>query len=225
MSVLLLRIGFYIRTFYQRWRRLLIHFAGLTGAKNYDRYFPAESVREWWADLLCYLADIFAVPELYETIMGAVKWKIRPLTEKEKALCISLFGNSIDVRLVRVDDRASIGLRKLALAYVSFNTINYRKKIRTAILVHELVHVWQYQQFGSVYISKALKAQKSEEGYDYGGVSRLYQMMLSDKQLTNFNFEQQADIVEDYYKMLKTGEAFDLRSQAYHYFGSQVMET
>ena len=223
MSGRLLRIGFYIRTFYQRWRRLLIHFAVLTGTKQYDRYFRAESLWEWWADLLCYLADIFAVPELYESIIGIVKWNIRALTEKEKDLCTSLFGNSIDIRLVRVDDRAKIGLKKLALAYVSFNTINYRKKIRTAILVHELVHIWQYQQFGSVYISKALKAQKSEEGYDYGGVSRLYQMMLSGKHLTDFNFEQQADIVEDYYKMLKTGEAFDLRSQAYHYFGSQVM--
>lgn len=224
MSGLKSRFLFYFRTFYKRWQRLFFHFASLFTSTKYQGYFKAESIREWSSDLLCYLMDIVAIPEFYESIFNLFKPNIRPLTELEKAICTKYFGNNIDINLVRIDDKARIGLQKLAIAYVSFNTINYRKKIRTAIFIHELVHVWQYQQFGAVYISKALKAQKSTEGYDYGGVSRLYQMMLSGRKITDFNFEQQADIIEDYYKLHKEDTAFDIRTQAYQYFAEQVKE-
>lgn len=71
-----------------------------------------------------------------------------------------------------------------------------------ALLIHELVHVWQYERLGSVYIPLALKAQHSKEGYDYGGVQALQQALATGRDLLDFNLEQQADIVADYFCLL-----------------------
>ena len=65
----------------------------------------------------------------------------------------------------------------------------------------ELVHIWQYERFGSVYIYYALMAQKSLMGYNYGGASALSDAINTGKQLKDFNFEQQGDIIEDYYRI------------------------
>jgi hypothetical protein len=59
------------------------------------------------------------------------------------------------------------------------------------------VHVWQYEQFGSYYIYKALSAQNSEEGYNYGGIKELDRCIARKGSLLDYNFEQQASIIED----------------------------
>jgi hypothetical protein len=89
--------------------------------------------------------------------------------------------------------------RQKATAYVSFHTINFYNTITKSTLIHELVHVWQYERYGSAYISEALWAQHWGGGYDYGGISPL-RMYSEGKGLAAFNFEQQADIIEDYYR-------------------------
>lgn len=70
------------------------------------------------------------------------------------------------------------------------------------VLIHELVHVIQYQQHGSPYLLRALVAQYSREGYHYGGVSTLRKMRRNGQGLSAFNYEQQAAIVEDYARLL-----------------------
>jgi hypothetical protein len=55
--------------------------------------------------------------------------------------------------------------------------------------------VWQYQQVGSRYIPRALYAQRTREGYNYGGVMALERA----KGWADFNYEQQAEIVADYF--------------------------
>ncbi len=57
---------------------------------------------------------------------------------------------------------------------------------------------------GSVYIPRALRAQFSTEGYDYGGLANLLLAVRSGKKLDDFNLEQQGDILADYYR-LKSG--------------------
>ena len=57
---------------------------------------------------------------------------------------------------------------------------------------------------GAVYIPRALRAQYSNVGYNYGGVSNLRSFLKKGKDLHAFNLEQQADIVADYY-LIKDG--------------------
>lgn len=185
--------------------------------------FPPQSVLEWVVDAGFYMMDIVAMPEVYELVFSIIKRKTRPLTTQEKALAKSIFGNSIQYDLVKVDSKARFGTKKIALAYVSFNTINYLRKIDKAIFIHEMVHIWQFQQFGSIYIARAIKAQKSKEGYDYGGVANLYQVMLKGGSLLDFNFEQQADIIEDYYRIRENPTAdAPMNLSVYAYFAKEV---
>ena len=61
------------------------------------------------------------------------------------------------------------------------------------ILVHEAMHIWQYCQVGACYIPRALLAQRSEMGYNYGGLKAL----INYPSIQYFNYEQQADIIMD----------------------------
>ena len=45
--------------------------------------------------------------------------------------------------------------------------------------------------------------------YDYGGVTNLYKGMLNGKKITDFNFEQQAEIMEDYYVLLSSHQPYN----------------
>ena len=84
----------------------------------------------------------------------------------------------------------------LAQAYVLFNSINYDRYIDEATLVHETVHIWQYQNVGSMYLGRALLAQRLKDPYDFGGVVQLYNDVIRQKPFLSYNFEQQGAIIE-----------------------------
>ncbi len=171
-----------------------------------------------------YIMDVIAIPEIYQIVMRLFNWNTRQLQEDEILLAKSIFGNNISYDRVRINSTAKFGIKKIAIAYVSFNTINYDKKIKKEIFIHELVHIWQYQHFGSIYIARAIKAQRSKEGYDYGGPSTLYTMMLKGARLIDFNFEQQADIIEDYYKLTTNPDkAGPMYLNIYQYYAEQLV--
>ena len=194
------KILYYLRELPVRFKRLWRHIL-FPIYRPWSNDFPPKTILEWFADAGFYIMDIIAMPEVYETVFSVIKRTTRPLTVQEKAMAKSIFGSSINYDLVRVDGAAKFGTKKIALAYVSFNTINYLRQIDKAIFIHEMVHIWQFQRFGSIYIARAIKAQRSKEGYDYGSVANLYQVMLKGGSLLDFNFEQQADIIEDYYRI------------------------
>ena len=73
--------------------------------------------------------------------------------------------------------------------------------MQNSTFIHELTHIWQFEKMGSVYIPRALRAQQSPLGYDYGGVSALKICREKGKSFLSFNFEQQGDIVSDYYRI------------------------
>ena len=64
-----------------------------------------------------------------------------------------------------------------------------------------MTHVWQYQKMGAIYIPHALRAQYSQMGYNYGGISALRDCQEKGKSFLSFNFEQQGDIISDYYRI------------------------
>jgi hypothetical protein len=70
-----------------------------------------------------------------------------------------------------------------------------------------LVHVWQFHHFGSPYILRALLAQRTDLGYDYGGLPALKRARAAQQGLQAFNYEQQASILEDFFRLHQSGFA------------------
>jgi hypothetical protein len=77
-----------------------------------------------------------------------------------------------------------------------------------AWLVHELVHVCQFQHLGWKYLRMAWRAQRALGGrvYDFGGEGGLRDSFAAGKPYRDFNLEQQAHIVETYYLRTRLGK-------------------
>ncbi len=186
-----------------------------------------RQTQHWWQDFAFLVFDLVALPELYETLFDFVKWNTRPLSRLERKLAASVFGNAIRLDEVRIDDYAKFGCKKRNIVYVSYMTINSWGRIRPETFIHELVHVWQFQQMGGAYIPQALRAQRTKEGYNYGGASHLKEAMQSGRKLTDFNLEQQADLICDYFSIKKGlkptwGKGAEVDLPVYLYFVSQL---
>lgn len=174
------------------------------------------------------LLELLGVVEVYEGLAAIFKTNIRPLTEEEIQRAKPIFKDTINYRRVRIDERARLGPQQYQFCYVSFHTINSWGEMHDDVFIHELVHVWQYERFGAMYIAKALLAQR-EEGYNYGGRSRLAKARELGGKLTDFNFEQQADIVMDYYRLItgrsvRWGNATLTDISEYVYFVDQLVK-
>lgn len=174
----------------RRARRLRQHF----------RQFQYRALPSWSLELLLQILETLGIADVYDASASLLK-RARRLTPREKTLAQTIFGTSLPLDKIRVDERALIGPPQQQICYVSFYTINSWGKMSDAVLVHELVHVWQYHHLGVVYIPRALAAQFSTHGYDYGGVAALQTAMLTGKSLVDFNYEQQASIIEDYFRI------------------------
>lgn len=175
---------------------------------SYKIYIPGgwqatrwQLILYWLAELWLHLLSLLGIGEWYETFMDWLKFNSRKLTAREIKIAKSVFGDAIDYRKIRMDEKAFFGPLSLHFAYVSFNTINSWGKLSDAVLIHELVHIWQYRQMGICYMSRALMAQHSQMGYNYGGINALCEYKIKLKNLFDFNLEQQADIVADFYRI------------------------
>ena len=154
----------------------------------------------WSYEFVFYILDILAIPELFQTIIDFIHWKNRPLNHEEKNIIKSVFNDSINLNTISLDLYKHY-FSDVAMAFVGFNTIFFNRKITGELLIHEATHCWQYQRFGSVYIIRALLAQNSNPGYNYGGVHSLENIVMS-RQIKRINYEQQAEIITDYYSLL-----------------------
>ncbi|MDZ4703339.1 MAG: hypothetical protein SH848_05390 [Saprospiraceae bacterium] len=186
-----------------RLRRLALHVADPKGRSDvaYAAFPRWMSGAFWLLELLLLLLEIAGFPEFYELLAAVFKFRTRKLTEQEIRLAKSIFGDTLQYEYIRVDESAYIGPRQSRFCYVSFYTLNSWGQIYPALLIHELTHVWQYQHLGIRYIPRALAAQRTASGYNYGGEPALEQAIASGKSLAFFNLEQQADLVEDYYRL------------------------
>ena len=208
-----------------RLRRLLTHILALVYDFG-DAWVPWRGLHYWLGDLVFLMLDVMFIAEVHSITARLRGSRGRSLTPAERELAASYFGSSIELQKVRVWEGLGGRLAKFARAFVSFNIINSRGGMKPDLLIHELVHIWQYQRWGGLYIFRALVAQHSQEGYDYGGVQRLYHSMLAGARFTDFNFEQQGDIFQDYYKLCTTdfGVSAPLEESVYRYFIDQVRQ-
>ena len=200
---------------------------------NVDKFKPGSigtalvGIGYWWLYFILMLLDCLGLSEIYETFCDFFKFNSRPLHDWEKELAKEVFGNKINYARVRIDEYAFWGPRQYKLCYVSFFHVNSWGGMQNSLLLHELVHVWQYQKMGISYIPKALIAQRSPLGYDYGGVKSLKMAKQNKKSLEVFNLEQQAEIVADYYRLKNGyppawGEATFSDLPVYEHFVKQI---
>ena len=184
----------------------------------------SKGLIDWFYDLAFYVFDLILLPEIYEYFISIFRSDYRFLSEEEKEITRQYFGNSIKLDFVRINSQMSKRIERKAHAYVTLNTINYRHRISNPIFLHEMVHIWQYQRFGSVYIYRALKAQCSKEKYDYGGLEKLYSGMINQQNFIDFNFEQQGAIVEDYARLMEHPDSFrsPIVNASYQYYLAQL---
>ena len=186
MRWLLRRLFFIFKQTPQRvWRFLTFY-----NHRFYKIYPP--SVKWVVAGLL--LADLLFVFDIVEILSNLFSPNSRLLTAIEIQRGQAVFGKSIDFKLVMYDKRSILVKRGMAHAYVTFNTINAWRPIRADIFVHELTHIWQYQNFGAGYIAAALAAQRTAAGYNYTFTEGWHEGSFFD-----LNAEQQADFVQDNY--------------------------
>jgi hypothetical protein len=196
MSFLVSRLKYIPTSYSDRINRFVFHIFFI----EFYKKARLEHWVDWIVDFCLYTLDLVLIPDLFDLIHNFYK-PLRKLSEEELAMANKIFSNEIDYSQIYITEKTIPFKPRLFFAYVSFNSINCIKEIPPSILIHELVHIWQYQRYGSVYIYRALKAQNSKAGYDYGGIKGLMDKLKKEDGLLEFNFEQQAEIIEDYYKL------------------------
>jgi hypothetical protein len=164
--------------------------------------------------------DFLRGPSIFEAILRAFT-RTSPLTQPEQEAGGEVLGaDAVNWDKVKV---AHGGLLKLAFrvngnrAFTTFHTINLPEtgghtRANIDIIVHELVHVLQFERVGSRYAGEALGAQESG-GYGYGGPDGLRRDRSSGKRFRDYNREQQGQIAQDYFKRLRANSdtsAYDL---------------
>ncbi len=236
VSGIFIRIGDFLLLLPVRALRIFAHWVdGLeklsqTNFRNTSPNPILISIGFWWIELVLLFLDLIGIGEIYETIVDFLKFNTRPLKPWERKLAQEVFGNAINYKRVRVDEWALIGPPQMKICYVSCYIVNSWGKMSNATLIHELVHVWQYQNIGLTYIPRALRAQYSSAGYNYGGLAQLKRFKKQGKTFFAFNLEQQAEILSDYYNLkngypIHWGNASFADLPVYEHFVEQVKET
>ncbi len=182
-----------------RIRRLSLHFTYFIPFFHYKLPNRPSNPFIWALDFFFLTIDTLGIPEWITLFILIIKGEIRKLTDQEIELAHQYFHNKIDYSRVWVDPINLVGTKKFAHAYVLFNMINFTGNIKPDVFIHELVHIYQYQEYGSLYIGRALLAQRSRDGYNYGNGEGLYHAMVNGRKFKDFNFEQQGEILQHYY--------------------------
>ncbi|NJN66226.1 MAG: hypothetical protein HC884_05705 [Chloroflexaceae bacterium] len=81
------------------------------------------------------------------------------------------------------------------------------RRVSRSLIVHEAVHVLQYERGGWGYALQSLVGQvrRGRAFYDYGGVDGLQRALATGKRLRDFNVEQQASLAQHYYEACLRG--------------------
>ncbi len=184
-----------------------IRIARLGGRRHVSPFLRASARRGLvrTVQFVLEVLDLAGAPEIF-----ALAWRIvtrtSPLTGEEIAAAAAVLGPRAmryqDIRVAQGGILRWIFAKNGQRAFATFHTINLpeqgeHQRSKVEIVVHEIVHVYQYERAGSRYLAEAILAQR-EEGYGYGGVEGLVDAIRKGKQIANFNREQQAQIVQDY---------------------------
>ena len=150
----------------------------------------------------------------------------RPLSDEERDIAEEHFGDSIDLDRITINESSALSEANQyfpgnngSRPFVVGNTINYPEDIdlsdpgERGTFIHELVHVWQFQNTEGVNVQiKGAQLATDPENYE------IDTSLLNDTDNfpEEFNIEQQAEIVRGYYLLQRheelKAEKFDLFS-------------
>lgn len=118
----------------------------------------------------------------------------RAFTPEEHALLTTVYRDSVDLRAVRIVPGFAgvFGMNRRPVTLGG--TIYLKGDTRSATLVHECAHVWQYQHMGSRYTFDAVVAQLTIKPSPYRWVDELGRGKAHWRE---FNREAQAQLLED----------------------------
>ena len=121
----------------------------------------------------------------------------RRLTASEVETLRRVFGESLSLYNIRIVDGRSGIFALSGRAFTLGNTIYMKKETRPSVLIHECVHVWQYQNLGPRYAADALGAQLiyGMRAYDWRD-----EPARGRGEWLDFNAEAQAEHIEDCWK-------------------------
>lgn len=140
----------------------------------------------------------------------------RDLTTGEKRIAQEIYGSSINYSKVKIHagkyfsgQPDNSGMTPSGEIYASGGAYQDDYSTKDAytqgFFIHEMGHVWQYQNSILNIIWSAVKEQIKYD-LDY---EKAYPYMLdADKTLTDYDIEQQASILEDYFGVVKRGINF-----------------
>jgi hypothetical protein len=128
-----------------------------------------------------------------------------PLNSREIGLARPVFGESINYGDVRVVVTTVIA----APTTLGNNIRTPQRDMEDWVLIHELTHIWQYQTQGTRYISDSACAQL-RAAIASGDRNAAYAYTPGQRSIHDYSAEQQASIVEDWYKRpaLRTDENY-----------------
>lgn len=121
----------------------------------------------------------------------------RALTEAERRVLEPIYQGSLELSRVRVREGIRGLLNASRRAFVIENTMFLPREylpLRSHVLVHELCHVWQFQNGGHAYIGDSVHAQLLGDGYE------LEKGLLQGRAWAALNAEQQATLIEASYR-------------------------
>ncbi len=149
----------------------------------------------------------------------------RTLRPDEQTTAQQIFVNSLDFSRVRISEGSQIPNRvgqigallrgkpaPEANAITVGNTSYFPRELTLsdvdlAWLMHELTHQWQYQHFGIRYLAEAIVASTyvyTNPGED--SATALVRCHDEGKKFSDFNREQQGDIIRDYFFALRQSQ-------------------
>ena len=156
----------------------------------------------YFAEMPLVFLDCLGMPEWFGWMQALFKNKARPLHDYELKLAHEIFQQKIDFSKVRIDDASRVGTHGGKYAFVTYNYINCIGTMTLPIVIHELVHVVQFQQVGSRYAIRNLIAHLKPLTYDYGGLRKIKEILDAPATLHSLNYEQKADVFSDYCRLL-----------------------
>lgn len=134
----------------------------------------------------------------------------RPLTKGEIALAKTVFGDSVDYAAVYISDQKFVGFHPAGTAmapngnlfmYGCYQDDYSQHSVMTqSLFIHEMTHVWQYQNKVLAPIAEAVKL-NLEHKFNY--LAAYPYTLDSKKDLLDYNMEQQASIVQDYFAITR----------------------
>ena len=178
--------------------------------------------------LVAQMFDLVGGPELVAFLLHLLT-DTTPLTDDEVALATAVFGeNALRYQEVRVVQGGLFDLIfKLNgnLGFATWHSINLPRNGRHTranlpILIHELTHVYQYEQVGSRYLGEAIYmlVKTKRDCYNYGGAAGLQIGCERGLTFADLNREQQAMVVQDYFTCRQRG----IDTTAYEPFIAQL---